>query len=98
MSRWNWLAGAAVALGLVIALGVFGWASQAPAQAGGMGGNFHVVAGGADKAFVLYDAGSGQSWVMRLDGVDKRYAWIQIKRLDTDAEVQNWNMIQKARE
>ncbi len=59
-------------------------------------GSYNVVAN--DKAFVLYDAAQSNTWICFPTSVKNRHAWLPVKRLDTDAEVHNWQILNNARE
>jgi len=94
MERNHLLTAGLIAVGLILAA-VLLTAPSATAQSTA-DGRFRVVAN--DKAFVLYDVNdSSKSWVLTIPSNYKRLAWKPIKRLDSDAEVQNWDLVEGAR-
>jgi len=97
MSGKNLLTAGLIALGLLVAVGLLNRTPPAAAQGGRASGRYHVVAN--EKAFVLYDSVNGEkSWILVFKSTDKRHAWLPIKRLNSDAEVQNWRLIHSARQ
>ena len=79
------LAGAA----LLACAAFFISADKARAQGEAPEGRFAVVAAGED--FILHDTtDSAKSWILAGKG-DKR-AWMPVRRLDTEGDIQNWKI------
>ena len=97
MSKNGLIAAGLIALILLSAVAVMSLVAPASADNGGSGARYHVVAN--DSAFVLYDTSdSSKSWILTVQGSDKRQAWLPVKRLDSETEVQNWKLINSARQ
>lgn len=95
MNRSNLMAAGIIALGLIVVAVLLSPTPTATAQSG-VSSRYHVVA--TDKAFVLYDTNDAeQSWVLTIPSSYKRLAWKPIKRLDSDAEMQNWDLVEGAK-
>ena len=80
------LLGAAIVLagGMFLALRP---ASAGPAPQQGI---FDVTAG--ENSYVLYHRQTGTAWILFPDPKAKRPAWVPIRRLTSEAELQSWRM------
>jgi len=93
MSKSVVIAAALVALAMVSA-GVFTHAASASAQDAAPG-KYKVVAN--EKAFVLYDTeDTTRTWILIPAAGEEKHAWLPVKRLDTDQQAQNWNLLKSA--
>jgi hypothetical protein len=78
---------AAVALGGLLTAALMD--RPAVAQSSGDHGRFEVVASG--PAFIMYDSVGGNfSWVAFPQAGDKRFAWLPMTRLDSEAKAAVW--------
>ncbi len=94
MSRQILMVCAILGIGCVIGIGLTNLTSPVFAGPDSIGGGgWGIVAG--KSAFVLYDSGTGKSWVMISEDDELHRAWFPLKRLNTDSEVHNWR-VQKA--
>ena len=96
MSRNTMLTVALAAAGIVLAASLISRQPTAQGQATGQSGRYQVVAN--DKAFILYDSDdSSKTWILTPADGDRKQAWMPVKRLDSDAAVNNWRLLQDAR-
>lgn len=65
-------------------------AADAPAIAG------LQVIGGTPP--VLFDPAGGKAWALVPSANLRQYIWVPIKRLDTDADIQKWQLTGKLKE
>jgi len=84
-----------VAAGALVAAALISRTAPATAASGSGGEQYQVIAN--DKAFILYDtADSKNSWVCFPQPDRKQNAWLPLKRIDTQADAQNWKLIENA--
>jgi len=94
MKQTHLLAAVLLTVSLLAAAAVITQLSPATAAPAGRG-NYQVV--GEEKAFVLYEADTSQSWILFPDEKAKSYVWMPIKRLDSEQEVQQWKLVNEAK-
>jgi hypothetical protein len=81
---------AMIAIAAVVAVGIGGNLRAVAAADGDDSGRYRVVAGQGN--YVLYEVPTGKSWMLVTKAGDRRFAWLPIKRLDTDVEVKTWQI------
>ena len=102
MSRNGLLAVLIFACGLALGTGLVTVLSPAQAELGPADGPaaakavgpFQVV--GADKGFVMYEPATGKTWVLIPKEDSTRQAWLPVTRLDSEADVQKWQIRKEA--
>jgi hypothetical protein len=80
-------------LGLTVAVVTLVF-TQAPSisavAADGPGGGLQVIGG---QPPILFEPGTGKTWVLvSSPNVLRKQAWVPIKRLDTEADIQKWHL------
>ena len=97
MSRNVLLAVLLIAVAFAAAVGIFTLTPRAAVGDAYAGGRYSMVAN--DQTFVLYDRDdSSKTWILFPKPSGKRHAWLPIKRLDTESEIQSWKLIDSSRQ